>query len=252
VKPTDSSRESTVDEAPKKRTLSKEGRALLMRLYSSPVHTAIVRLMGHDAWDEFHARVQLIRLMRRCGVEAVIGAAHELITISHDQQTPVARLNADVRQFAAGILGRPDPEGSDPPPALRRTPKVSEPAAPDDHTAPDYRLVAAPRVNVVERYAKHLWAQLLTYEVAKNASLPSEVGPLPSTVDFIVHRSDDHHLISVRKKLGKRTRAELHRLLSSLGQTWRAARIWPIESRQGWLWEYEWVNHLKNDPPRGE
>ena len=212
-----------------------------MRLYTSPVHTAIVRLMGHDAWDEFHARVQLIRLMRRSGVDAVIAATRELITISHDRETPVARLTADVRQFAVGILGRPDPESLDRPPALRRSPKVPETTVPDDETAPDYRLVASPRAAVVDRFSKHLWAQLLTYEVAKNAALPAGTGPLPSSVDLVMHRLGEHHLIAVRKQLGKSARAKLQQLLSSLGPTWNAARVWPIKSRQGWLWEYEWV-----------
>lgn len=252
MQPTDSSLESTVDEAPKKPTLSKRSQALLMRLYTSPVHTAIVRLMGHDAWDEFHARDQLIRLMRRCGVEAVIDAAHELMTITHDHETPVTRLTADVRHFAVGILGPPDPESPDSPPVLRRAPRVSEPTVPDDQTAPDYRLVASPRVSVVERYAKHLRANAVTHEIAKNASLPQDAMPLPSSIDFIVHRADEHHLIAVRKRLGKRARAELHQFVSSLGQTWRAARVWPIELCKGWLWAYEWVDHPQNAPSTGQ
>ena len=253
--PSDSSfesTESTADSIPTKSVLSKQSQALLMRLYTSPVHTTIVRLMGHDTWDEFYARDQLIRLMRHSGVEAVMAAASELITVSHEHEIPVARLKDEVRQFAVGILGRPAPESLNTPPVLRRVPRVPQSDVPPEMPAPDCRLVAFPRAEVVDRYAKHLWAQLLTHEVAKNASLPVWTLSLPPTIDFVVHRRDEHHLIAVRKRLGKSARAELRRLLSSLGQTWRAARIWPIESSKGWLWEHEWVDHPQDERSTGD
>lgn len=226
---------------PKKTTLSKQSRSLLMRLYTSPVHTEIVRLMGHDEWDEFDARDQIIRLMKRSGVEAVMAVVAELIAVTNDQPTPVARLTEEVRQFAVGILGRPVPESPDAPPVLRRSPRIPQPTVPVEQTALDYRLVEAQRVKVVERYAKHLWVHQLTHETAKYASLPVETMPLPSAIDFIAHRADEHHLIAVRKRLTKSQRVELQRVLASLGRTWRAARIWPIESSKGWLWEHDWL-----------
>ncbi len=173
-----------------------------MRLYSSPVHVDIVRMIGYDDWVLYDARCQIVKLMRRHGVASVISAAAELIEVDHRPGDDIARLSGEVRCFAIGILGRPvDEKASATKSAipLRREPKVAIALPTEEETATDFRLVNARRIEVVKRYAKHLGVHLMTHEVAAKASLPLDSPPLPATIDFIVHRHDEHHLIAVRK-----------------------------------------------------
>lgn len=217
-------------------------RPLLLRLYASPIRTEIVRTIGYDTWDHFDGCDQLVPLMQRFGVEHTVTAAEELLASGVQQNGALLRLKDQVRQYAIGILGPPPPDDS-PPRPFRCAPLAPQPAVPESQCAADYRRSDAPRSAVLERYRKSLWIYRQAWEPVANAALPIRPPFTPRCFDVVVHRADDeHHLITVRRRLSKKQRAQLQRWLAVLGPTWRAASVWPIVTKNGWIWERRWVD----------
>ena len=246
--------------------LSKERQSLLLRMYASPVHVEIARLLGYDAWEYLDARDQLVRLMRRFGVSHILDAAGELVAREVRGRQDAVALKDEVRQFAFGILGRPKPNnqlghderdrehGDDEldngaEPQLRRTPRVPLPDVPENELASDYRRVDETRKIVIERCQQMFKLHGLPCERASKATIPIRPLKTPVAFDLVVKRDEERHLITVRSELTKTQPPQLKRWLDALGPDWRAARMWPIESPQGsnaWLWERDWIEHTQS------
>lgn len=228
------------EQAPADQRPTRADRSLLLRLYASPVRTAIVRIIGYDTWDHFDALDQLVPLMQRLGVQQVVTAAEELLQSNVEQSGMTIRLADHVRALAVGILGQPPCDQAEQ--RIRRVPPVPRPLVPTVDMAADYRQSVASRKVALERYRKHLWIHRQVWEPAAKAALPVRPPFTPRCFDIVVHRAaDEHHLIGVRRRLTKKQRGQVLRWLAVLGPQWLMARTWPIETKKGWLWEREWI-----------
>jgi hypothetical protein len=80
---------------------------LYMRMFTDRQMTALVRAVGHAGFPASEGPDRMRPLIEEFGEALMRAAADEVLEIDHTHEPPMARLTAEARKIAVGLLGRP-------------------------------------------------------------------------------------------------------------------------------------------------
>jgi hypothetical protein len=100
-------RNGTADPPEKSAKRRTKRQPLYMRVFHDRHMTALVRAVGYSGFPALEGPERLKPLIEQYGEALVRAAAEEILEIDNTKEPPIARLTAQARKIAAGLLGRP-------------------------------------------------------------------------------------------------------------------------------------------------
>ena len=220
---------------------------LYLRMYFQKHLTALVRLIGYDIVPVTEFKQRIKPLSDRFGKQLIREAVDEILDVSYDSQPATVRLTPHARKIAIGLLGRPPEEklfpdcsknssGPSPVESLHDEPGTAEQNC-------ELIQIRLSRNEVLVQYRDWLSRKVSDYaEVDRKRPMIAD-GVKLSTLDFVL-RDGLNQLVTVRRYLTAKQRQHMIAWRKVYGTHYRAVRIWPVESENGWIWE-----EFPVDPP---